>query len=64
MRMIIGMILLAGASNTALAHIVDGGVATTLGHQLFGLHHLILSAALVALLFYLGRSWYRSNRIK
>jgi len=64
MRIIFGMVLLASSTNLALAHTLEGSAATTLGHQLFGMHHLLLPVVLLAAIFYLGRSWYRSDRIK
>jgi hypothetical protein len=64
MRIIFGIVFLAGSANMALAHTLEGSAVTTLGHQLFGMHHLLLPVVLLAAIFYLGRSWYRSDRIK
>jgi len=64
MRKIFGMVLLASSTNMALAHTLEGSAVTTLGHQLFGMHHILLPVVLLAAVCYLGRSWYRSDRIK
>jgi len=58
------MVLLASSTNMALAHTLEGSAVTTLGHQLFGMHHILLPALLLAAVFYLGRNWYRRNRIE
>lgn len=63
MRLIIGMILYAGAANTALAHTLDGDIVTAIGHQMFGSHHLLFTVALVAFVYYLVRLWRRRDRI-
>lgn len=64
MRRIVSLVLLVGATNTALAHTVDGSTLAMLGHEIFGLHHLPLSIAVIGLAIYVGRSWHRSNRLK
>jgi len=63
MRMTMGLILWAGVANTALAHPVDGSFAEALGHQVFGLHHLLFTVLLLAVVLYLGRRWYRRDRV-
>jgi hypothetical protein len=64
MRRIVSLVLLVGATNTALAHTVEGPTLAMLGHEVFGLHHLPLSIAVIGLAVYLGRSWHRGNRPK
>jgi hypothetical protein len=62
MRLTIGLILWACLANTAFAHTLDGDVATAVGHQLFGLHHLLFTVALVGLVYFLARLWHRRDR--
>ena len=64
MRRIVSLVLLVGATNTALAHTVDGSTWAILGHEIFGLHHLPLSIAVIGLAIYLGRNWHRSGGSK
>jgi hypothetical protein len=64
MRRIVSLVLLVGATNTALAHTVDGATWAMLGHEIFGLHHLPLSIAVIGLAIYLGRNWHRSGGSK
>ena len=61
MRIIVSLVLLVGATNTALAHTVEGPTLAMLGHEIFGLHHLPLSIAVVGLAVYLGRNWNSSK---
>lgn len=58
MRIIVSLVLLVGAANTALAHTIDGTALAMLGHEVFGLHHLPLSIAIIGLAVYLGRNWH------
>ena len=58
MRRIVSLVLLVGATSTALAHTVDGTTLAMLGHEIFGLHHLPLSIAVIGLAVYLGRNWH------
>ena len=64
MRRIVSLVLLVGATNTALAHTVEGATLAMLGHEIFGLHHLPLSIAVIGLAIYLGRNWHSSKRSK
>lgn len=64
MRRLFGMILLASSAELALAHTLEGGGVAALSHQLLGMHHLLLPVVLIAAVFYLGRSWHRSNRVE
>jgi len=64
MRIIVSLVLLVGAANTALAHTAEGPTLAMLGHEIFGLHHLPLSIAVIGLVIYVGRNWLRSNRLK
>jgi predicted transporter len=64
MRRIVSLVLLVGATNTALAHTVDGSTLAMLGHEILGLHHLPLSIAVIGLAIYLGRNWHRSDGSK
>lgn len=64
MRIIVSLVLLVGAANTALAHTVEGPTLAMLGHEIFGLHHLPLSIAVVGLAVYLGRNWHSSKGSK
>jgi len=64
MRRIVSLVLLVGATNTALAHTVEGSSLAMLGHEIFGLHHLPLSIAVIGLAIYLGRNWHRSKGSK
>ncbi len=63
MQKTIGMILLAGATSSALAHSVDGNVVTSLSHQFFGAHHLLLPVVFIAVIIYLSRRWKRRDRV-
>ena len=58
MRIIVSLVLLVGAASTALAHTVEGPTLAMLGHEIFGLHHLPLSIAVIGLAVYLGRNWH------
>ncbi len=64
MRWLVSMVLLGVAANTAFAHTIDGSVAAMLGHQVFGMHHFLFTALIVAVIFYLGRNWYRGKRVQ
>ena len=64
MRMIASLVLLAGATNSALAHTIDGSTVSMLSHEVFGLHHLPLSLAVIGLAIFLGRNWYSGKRSK
>ncbi len=61
MRRIVSLVLLVGATNTALAHTVEGSTLVMLGHEVFGLHHLLLSIAVIGLAVFLGRNWHSSK---
>ncbi len=64
MRIIVSLVLLVGAANTALAHTVEGSTLAMLGHEIFGLHHLPLSIAVIGLAVCLGRHWHSSKGSK
>ena len=64
MRILFGMILLASTTELALAHTLEGSAVQALSHQLLGMHHLLLPVVVIAAVFYLGRSWHRSNRVE
>jgi hypothetical protein len=61
MRRIVSLVLLVCAANTALAHSIEGPTLAMLGHEVFGLHHLPLSIAVIGLVIYVGRTWHSSN---
>jgi hypothetical protein len=62
MRLITSLLVLAGISETALAHTGDGLLPEVLSHQVVGLHHLPFSILLVIAAVIVIRRWQSRKR--
>jgi len=62
MRFITSLLVLAGASETAMAHTGDGLLPEALSHQVFGLHHLPFTILLVVAAVFVIRRWQSRKR--